>query len=479
MIGDLKPYTEYKESGLAWLGKVPSSWTTPRTKTRFRLSIEKSGKAHGKELLSVYTHIGVRPRKDLEQRGNKASSTDGYWVVRKGDIIVNKLLAWMGAVGVSHYDGVTSPAYDILRPVQQLDSDYYHQLFRTPLYLKLFKARSRGIIDMRLRLYFDQLGQIPLICPPPEEQAAIVRFLNWSNGQLDSAIKSKRKVIALLTEQKQAIIHRAVTKGLPSTGSGQVIPKVKMKDSGIPWLGEIPEHWDVYRLKRICRIQGGYAFPSSIFSDKGVPVVRMNNLHRGSLDLSDVVRIPESKCIPAFALQIDDILYGLSGSIGATGSLGNYAIVNKNDLPAMLNQRLARFIPNLDKIQPSFLVQLLQTNIFYEQVLSNTTGTAQFNVSTNDIDNVAIALPLRNEQNSIVSQIMKDIDPITAAISRLEREITLLREYRTRLVSDIVTGKLDVREAAAKLPEETAPAVVEDIDEPAEDVVSSDEEIAA
>lgn len=181
MIEGLKPYQEYKESGLSWLGPIPSWWETPRTKARFRLRLEKSGRNHGKELLSIYTHIGVRPRKDLEEKGNKASSTDDYWVVRKNDIIVNKLLAWMGAVGVSHFDGVTSPAYDILRPIQALVPDFYHHLFRTKMYLQLFKSSSRGIMDMRLRLYFDELGQIPLIFPPPNEQAAIVRFLDHAN----------------------------------------------------------------------------------------------------------------------------------------------------------------------------------------------------------------------------------------------------------------------------------------------------------
>jgi len=106
MTHERRPYTEYKDSGSPWLGEIPAQWRISRTNQLFRLSIEKSKPNHGMELLSIYTHIGVRPRKDLEERGNKATTTDGYWVVKKGDIIVNKLLSWMGAVGVSHYDGV-------------------------------------------------------------------------------------------------------------------------------------------------------------------------------------------------------------------------------------------------------------------------------------------------------------------------------------------------------------------------------------
>lgn len=170
------PYPDYRRTDLKWFEHLPDSWAILRTKQMFRLVIEKAPVNNKMELLSVYTHIGVRPRKSLEQRGNKASTTDGYWVVKEGDIICNKLLAWMGAIGVSHYQGVTSPAYDILRPIKSCNTDYYHFLFRTKKYLQQFKIRSRGIMDMRLRLYFDQFGQIPIPVPPRHEQDQIVAY---------------------------------------------------------------------------------------------------------------------------------------------------------------------------------------------------------------------------------------------------------------------------------------------------------------
>jgi type I restriction enzyme S subunit len=172
----------------------------------FRLIIEKAPDNNQLELLSVYTHIGVRPRKSLEQRGNKASTTDGYWVVRKGDIISNKLLAWMGAIGVSHYEGVTSPAYDILRPIKSCNTDYYHFLFRTKKYLQQFKIRSRGIMEMRLRLYFDQFGQIPIPVPPRSEQDKIVAFLRAQDAQIARFVAySYPKVPLIITAKKPPI----------------------------------------------------------------------------------------------------------------------------------------------------------------------------------------------------------------------------------------------------------------------------------
>jgi len=207
----LNPDAPLKGSGVEWLGKVPAHWEVRRVKTLFRLRIEKSGIGHGKELLSIYTHIGVRPRKDLEEKGNKASTTDDYWTVQKGDIICNKLLAWMGAIGVSHFEGVTSPAYDILMPVIELSPDYYHYLFRTKRCLQEFKQRSRGIMDMRLRLYFDQFGQILVPFPPPEEQCAIVDYYDQATASIDTAITRAKREIELLNEYRTRLIADVVT----------------------------------------------------------------------------------------------------------------------------------------------------------------------------------------------------------------------------------------------------------------------------
>jgi len=200
-----------KPSGLKWLGDVPAHWSIRRTKALFRLRTEKSGERHGLELLSIYTHIGVRPRKDLEERGNKASTTDDYWHVKRGDIIVNKLLAWMGAIGVSNFEGVTSPAYDILMPIEELVPEFYHHLFRTKLYLQQFKQRSRGIMDMRLRLYFDQLGQIPLVVPPFEEQSSIVAYCAEATSNLERTVGNVQRQVALLREYRTHLVADVVT----------------------------------------------------------------------------------------------------------------------------------------------------------------------------------------------------------------------------------------------------------------------------
>ena len=162
----LRAYKNYRTTNIDWLGSIPSHWQLLPTKRFFRLVTEAAPNDNDMELLSVYTDIGVKPRKELEERGNRASTTDGYWMVKRGDLIVNKLLAWMGAIGMSEYDGVTSPAYDILRQSKPLEPRFYHYLFRCGICFTEFRRYSRGIMDMRLRLYFEQFGQLPMPFPP-------------------------------------------------------------------------------------------------------------------------------------------------------------------------------------------------------------------------------------------------------------------------------------------------------------------------
>jgi type I restriction enzyme S subunit len=200
-----------RPSGIDWLGDVPAHWEIQKTKRFFSLQCHAAPRNNDMELLSVYTAIGVRPRKDLEQKGNKATTTDGYWQVEKGDLIVNKLLAWMGAVGHSDYSGVTSPAYDILRKSRPLNTKFYHYLFRSKIAQREFKRWSRGIMEMRLRLYFEELGQIPMPFPPPDEQNVIVAEIENAEISFQNLENKAQSAITLLKERRTALISAAVT----------------------------------------------------------------------------------------------------------------------------------------------------------------------------------------------------------------------------------------------------------------------------
>ncbi len=204
-----------RESGVAWLGKIPAHWEMKRMKYLFRLVVETAPENNDYELLSLYTDIGVKPRRELEDRGNKASTTDNYWIVQKGDLIVNKLLAWMGAFGVSEYEGVTSPAYDILRPITNIEPFYYHYLFRCGVCQLEIKKRSYGIMDMRLRLYFDRFGDMYVPVPAAAEQHAIVDHITRETAKIDALVAATERSIDLLNERRAALISAAVTGQIP------------------------------------------------------------------------------------------------------------------------------------------------------------------------------------------------------------------------------------------------------------------------
>jgi len=413
MSTELQPYPEYKDTDVEWLVSIPVNWNIVRTKGLFRLSIDKAAKEHGMELLSIYTHIGVRPRKDLEERGNKASNTDGYWIVRNGDLIVNKLLAWMGAIGVSHYEGVTSPAYDILRPRKALDSDYYHYLFRTGTYLQQFKNRSRGIMEMRLRLYFDQFGQIPSLFPPMDEQNLIVNFLHNLDQKVSRFIRNRRGLIEILNEQKQAIINKAVTQGL--------VPNVPLKPSGVDWLGDIPEHWDVLPLKRICKMKNGEGITTFDIEEYGEYPVYGGNGLRGYTNS-----------------YTHDGYYVLVGRQGAL--CGNVHLVS------------GRFWASehavVTTLQTGYCIDWFVSLLMAMELNQYSISAAQPGLSVDRVINLRAPIPPVEEQKEIAKSIKNETQTILKAFDRAQREIDLIREYRTRLISDVVTGKVDVRHLA-------------------------------
>ena len=202
---------EFVDSGIEWIGLIPKHWEISKVKNIFKLIIEPAPKANEEELLSIYTDIGVRPRKELAEKGNKASTTDGYWRVKKGDFIVNKLLAWMGAIGLSEYEGVTSPAYDILRAKKDIVGIYYHELFRLKVFSQEMKKYSRGIMDMRLRLYFDKFGDILIPYPSYDEQLQIVEYIENQTSKIDIAIELQQNYISKLKEYKASLIDSVVT----------------------------------------------------------------------------------------------------------------------------------------------------------------------------------------------------------------------------------------------------------------------------
>jgi type I restriction enzyme S subunit len=356
---------------------------------------------------------------------------------------------WQGAAGIAPVDGLVSPAYVVAKPLPHVNPAYFASLFRTDGYLAEIDAFSRGIVKDRNRLYWDQFKQIPTPCPPTEEQNAIARFLTWATNRLDRAILAKRRVIALLNEQKQAIIYRAVTRGLD--------PSVPLKDSRIPWLGEIPEHWEIAGLGRLCiaRCDGpfGSGLKSSHYTDSGIRVIRLQNIGIGEFrDGSRAFIAPEHYA----SLGDHDVVAGdllVAGLGDGKVPAGRACLAPPNCEPAMVKADCFRFRMKGGKHVPQFVaMQLSATAKAATACLS--TGATRLRINLSASSARPVALPPRPEQQTILNYTQEETTPLSTAIIRLEREMTLLREYRTRLITDVVTGKLDVRKVAAGLPED-------------------------
>ncbi len=242
-----RPYPAYRPSGVPWLGDVPAHWEVRRSKFFYR-EVDERSITGTEELMSVSHKTGVTPRKQNVTMF-LAESNVGYKVCRPGDIVVNTMWAYMAALGVARQEGLVSPSYGVYRPLRHgsLIPDYIDPLLRTEEYRTAYLARSTGITDSRLRLYPEYFLGIPLLCPPLAEQQAIVRYLDHADRRIRRYVEAKRRLIALQEEEKQAVINRAVTRGLDSNA--------RLKPSGMEWLGDVPEHWEVRRLRTVAEMR--------------------------------------------------------------------------------------------------------------------------------------------------------------------------------------------------------------------------------
>jgi type I restriction enzyme, S subunit len=472
MIADLKAYPEYKESGSSWLGRIPAHWNMPRLGSVLRERGETNEQKQVSQVLSVLKDVGVIRYEEKGNIGNKKSDDIGrYKIVRLDDIVVNCMNVIIGSVGRSRYTGCLSPVYYVL--TRRFDADnsrYLAAVFSAkPFQLSLTRI-GNGILSHRMRIPMELLKCEPFPVPPPSEQVAIVRFLDWANGRLERAIRAKRKVIALLNEQKQAIIHRAVTRGLD--------PSVPLKASAIPWLGEIPAHWEATKLYRVTdperKIMYGIVLPGPD-ADIGVYIVKGGNCEDGRLRaecLSRTTTEIESGYVRS-RLRGSDIVYAIRGSIGAA------QIVPDELAGANLTQDAARIAPG-PGILPQWLLFAVRSRSFFSKLEAGAVGATIRGINIRDLKRADLAIPPMEEQEQIAMFLLQRTGQVDTGISRLEREIELLGEYRTRLVADVVTGKLDVREVAARLPEEVTPAIPEsDVAELSIGLEAADEEAVA
>lgn len=464
-VQDLQPYPHLKPSGVEWLLELPQGWEIHRAKYSFREADDRS-ESGGEELLSVSHKTGVTPRSQKNITMFMAESYEGHKVCRPGDVVVNTMWAWMAAIGVSRHVGIVSPAYGIYRPrtADMFEPKFLDYLLRTEVYRAEYLRRSRGVTTSRLRLYPPDFLNIPFVQPPLEEQRLIVRFLDWHGAQTAKLIRAKRKIIALLNEKKQAIIHRAVTRGLN--------PNVRLKPSGIPWLGDVPEGWVIQSLGSMIKRRSARNRTDlpllSVVRERGV-------ILRSSMsDEENHNFVPDDLSNYKVAMRGDLVINKMKAWQGSLGIAPCDGIVSP-----------AYFVYQLDIEDIAFGQMLLRSKPYVACFARVSDGVriGQWDLSIDGMKRIPVLRPSRDEQIAIV----EFVDRSTLELERIKEftlhEIALIQEFRTRLIGDVVTGKLDVRAAAASLPEAVEPEAIndliedDDLDEAVDD--AENEEVAA
>ena len=442
MIADLKPYAEYKESGLPWLGQVPGHWEVRPAFGAFVPNRERNHGMKEKTVLSLsYGRIVIKPAEKLH--GLVPESFETYQIVNPGDIVLRTTDLQNDhaslRVGMVRDRGIITSAYLALRVNTGVSPDFGFQFLNVWDMSKAIYGYGSGL---RQGLDFSHFKRMPVAVPPPAEQAAIVRFLDWANGRLERAIRAKRKVIALLNEQKQAIIHRAVTRGLD--------PSVPLKPSGIPWLGDIPQHWQVRRVKQATRILRG-KFSHRPRNDASLYDGQYPFIQTGVVAQASKFITSYSQTLNERGLAVSKLFPRGTLVMTIAANIGEVAVLT---FDACFPDSIVGFVPSASADRDYlYMVFLCMKPDLLREAPVNTQG----NLNVERIGAMGMPFPPLGEQRQIARRAEAETKSFDSAISRLEREIELLREYRTRLVADVVTGKLDLRAAAARLPQDVAP----------------------
>lgn len=469
MIGDLKPHEAYKDSGQDWLGAIPAHWSLHRAKRLFR-EVDERSKTGKEELLSVSHLTGVTPRRLKTVTMFMAESNVGHKVCRPGDLVINTLWAWMAALGVTRHTGLVSPAYGVYRPIDGsgILPAYADHLLRTPMYAAEYQRRSTGVNSSRLRLYPEQFLRVPVLMPPIDEQALIVRFLVWANGRIDHAMRRKRKVVALLTEQRLAVVHRALTGGYAQLGETFA--------TGDRWFPLLPKDWRALTLRRVITsaIDGPHFSPT--YRDTGIPFLSARNVKVDRWNLDDAKFISKKDYVE-FSKRVQpaigDVLFTKGGTTGV-------ARVVDLSFPFQVWVHIAVLKVKTDLIDPNYLAICLNSHRCYEQSQLYTRGATNQDLGLGRMKDIVLPVPRDLAvQRELMASLQKEVAPLAAEIMTTQREIELLREYRSRLVADVVTGRLDVCGAANRLPLEIAPEEHEEPIDEVDDVELASEEAEA
>lgn len=441
-LSSIKEYDAHKESGIEWIGKVPENWEI--TKLGACLSPVSIKNCVDLPLLSITRELGVIER-DLEDQDSNHNfipdDLSGYKKLAKGQFGMNKMKAWQGSYGVSKYTGIVSPAYYVFNFTKPINPEFFNWAIRSKLYVSYFGSASDGVRVGQWDLSKDRMKAIPFILPTENEQVAIAKFLDNKAAQIDQAVAIKEKQIELLKERKQIVIQQAVTQGLN--------PDAPMKDSGVDWIGEIPEGWDFAKLKYYIEILPGFAFKSELYSNKptDIKLLRGINISPSYTKWDEVVYWPEHKVkgLEKYFLQEGDLVIAMDRPWVSSGI--RVTEIKKNDLPCLLLQRVGRIRGNKYALT-AYVKLLLSTNLFLDYFGPMLTGISVPHISAEQIEDFCAPIPPVEEQQRILDFLNAETAKYDEGISITQKQIEKLKEYKTTLINSAVSGKIKVPEVA-------------------------------
>lgn len=426
-------YSDYTDTGIEWIGEIPSGWKCVKLKyiTTSKRKLTKDGT---ETLLSVTEENGIVPRSQIRSNEDHLSRSDdlkGYLKVQEGDLVNNIMLVWKRGLGVSKYEGIVSPAYSVFAFKKNMNSNYFHYLLRSDEYIAEFKRNSTGIVDSRLRLYNDSFGRVFSHVPPLQEQTLISKYLDKKTYQIDSLIEKIEQKIELLKEQRTSLINQCVTKGLD--------PDVEMKDSGAEWIGEMPNHWELKKLKYIV------SYNTEALTDKTDPNYEFTYIEIGDVDYIDGISYRSRTVFsdsPSRARRVlrngDVIISTVRTYLRAIG-----LIDREDDLIGSTGFCVLR---SSKEVSEKYLSYAVRSKWFISDVISNSEGVSYPGINSSDLVNLKVTLPPLNEQIEIENILDVEIERSDDLISKETKRVELLKEYRQSLISNFVTGKLRVTE---------------------------------
>ncbi len=460
----LKTYNSYKPSGIGWIPSIPENWEIVDTTRCFKFPKEIVGNDFENYKVLSLSVNGVIFRNVASGAGKQHSDMGTYQIIRPDSIVLClfDMDVTPRIVGHSDKTGIITSAYVNIAPKENISSKYYYYYFLLQDFNKYLFSQGTGI---RTTLTRSQFGALKIALPPFEEQTAIARFLDYNMAKINRFIRKKKQLIKLLNEQKAAIINQAVTKGLD--------PNVKMKDSGIEWLGEIPEHWEWTYLRRFCQVYSG-GTPSrdnlSYWENGTIPWLASGEVNKRFIYEADIFITEEgfnnssAKWIPKGSLVI---------ALAGQGKTKGMVATIENSMTG--NQSLAAVIPNKKILDYVFLSYYIESKY---KLIRGFVGDLRDGLNLSHIKSIPIPILPLDEQIKIANFIKNEHSVINTTITKIEKEIALVEEYKTALIAEAVTGKIDVRgyEVPEISEEETYEEIEEEISITSEDAAEYENE---